>query len=69
MCGKQITLADYMGSGFVTLGELVGQKFDSYPNVARWIQTMKALPSWGKVHEAFDGWACSMQEQSFTTVK
>ncbi len=69
VCGKQITLADYMGSGFVTLGEVIGQKFDSYPNVDRWIQTMKSLPSWGKVHESFDGWACSMQQQSFTTVK
>lgn len=68
VCGRQITLADYMGAEFVTLGELIGQKFDNYPNVARWIQTMKSLPSWGKVHEAFDGWVHSMQGQSFTTV-
>ena len=68
MCGNLITLVDYMGSGFATLGEVIGQKFDRYPNVVRWIQAMKSLPSWGKVHEAFDGWASSMQGQNFTTV-
>ncbi len=68
VCGNQITLADYMGSGFVTLGELIGQKFDSYPNVARWIHTMKSLPNWGTVHEAFDGWASSLQGKDYTTV-
>jgi glutathione S-transferase len=68
VCGDQITLADYMGAEFVALGDLIGQKFDSYPNVDRWIRTMKSLPSWGKVHEAFDGWASSMRGQDFTTV-
>ncbi len=65
VCGDKITLADYLGSGFVTLGELIGQELDSYPNVARWIQTMKSLPSWGPVHEAFDAWAASLQGQPF----
>ena len=68
VCGGQITLADYLGSGFVSLGELIGQKFDQYPNVDRWMRTMKSLPNWGSVHEAFDGWAGSMQDQTFTCV-
>ena len=68
VCGDEITLADYLGAGYVTLGEIIGQKFDDYPNVARWLKTMKSLPSWAKVHEAHDGWAASMQEQNFVTI-
>lgn len=68
VCGDQITLADYLGAEFVALGDLIGQKFDRYPNVDRWIRTMKSLPSWGEVHAAFDGWASSLRGQDFTTV-
>jgi glutathione S-transferase len=24
-----------------------------WPNVSRWLKTMRALPNWGKVHEKF----------------
>lgn len=68
VCGNDITLADYMGAGYVCLGELIGQSFEAYPNVARWLGAMKALPSWGETHAACDGWAASMQGQKFTTV-
>lgn len=68
LCGDEITLADYMGAGYVCMGELIGQTFEGYPNVERWLGAMKALPSWGPTHAAFDGWAASMQGQTFTTV-
>lgn len=68
LCGDEITLADYMGAGYVCLGDLIGQSFGDYPNVERWLQAMKALPSWGRVHEAFDGWAAAVQGQDFVTV-
>lgn len=56
VCGGEITLADYLGSAFVTLGEPVGFDFSPYPNIRRWLGRMKALPSWGIAYAAFNGW-------------
>ena len=66
VCGDQISIADYLGSGYLTLGELIGIEFSEYPNVSRWLATMKSLPNWRPVHEAFDGWAASLEGQAFT---
>ncbi len=53
VCGNDITLADYLGVCFLTLGEVAHLKYDAYPNVTRWINTMKARPTWAKVNEGF----------------
>jgi glutathione S-transferase len=53
ICGNDITLADYLGVCFLTLGEVAHLKFNAYPNVTRWIDTMKARPTWAKVNEGF----------------
>jgi glutathione S-transferase len=53
LCGNDITLADYLGVCFLTLGEVTQLKYDAYPNVTRWINTMKARPTWAKVNEGF----------------
>src|SRR5882672_11665408 len=55
LCGNTLTIADYFGAGIVTLGEIIGVDFAPYPNVKRWLDTMKKLPSWGSVNEAFYG--------------
>ena len=38
LCGNEITIADYFGSGIVTLGEAIGVDFSPYPNVVRWLE-------------------------------
>ena len=53
VCGDNITLADYLGVCFVTLGEVAHLKYDAYPNVTRWLNTLKARPTWAKVNEGF----------------
>ncbi|HZM45050.1 MAG TPA: glutathione S-transferase family protein [Burkholderiales bacterium] len=53
ICGNDITLADYLGVCFLTVGEVVRLRFDEWPNVTRWIQGMKARPNWAKVNEGF----------------
>ncbi len=53
VCGNDITLADYLGICYVTLGEVAHLKYDAWPNVTRWINTMKARPTWAKVNEGF----------------
>ena len=53
VCGDRITLADYLGIGMLTLGEVTRFDYAHWKNVSRWIATMKARPHWGPVHEVF----------------
>lgn len=68
VCGNQLTIADYFGIGLLTLGEVVGCSFHSYPNVARWVGNMKKLKSWDKVNEALYGLRDAVAGQPFQTV-
>jgi glutathione S-transferase len=65
LCGERITIADYLGAGFVTLGEIIGMDFADYPNVKRWLGNMKKLKSWDKVNEVFYGFRDAVKSQSF----
>jgi glutathione S-transferase len=53
VCGNDITIADFFGVAMLTVGEVVRLDYSAYPNITRWIRTMKARPSWAKVNEAF----------------
>lgn len=64
VCGDQISLADYLGSAFVTLGEAVSYDLSPYPNIRRWLATMKALPSWDATYAGFYGMVTALQSQS-----
>jgi glutathione S-transferase len=68
LCGNEITIADYFGSGIVTLGEAIGVDFSPYPNVKRWLDNMKTLPNWPKVNEVFYGLVDSVKGQKFVTL-
>jgi len=68
LCGNQITIADYLGASFVTLGEIVKCDFTPYPNVQRWLGNMKKLKSWPKVNEVFDGFKASVKDQQFAAL-
>jgi len=68
LCGNEITIADYFASGIVTLGEAIGVDFSPYPNVKRWLDNMKKLPSWPKVNEAFNGLVAHVKGQKFVTL-
>jgi glutathione S-transferase len=69
LCGDQITIADYFGGPFVGLGEIVRANYSaSYPNVSRWLDRMKGLKNWARVHEVFYGFAASMKDKSFEAV-
>jgi glutathione S-transferase len=49
LCGNQITVADYFSVCLITLGELLRIDFTPYPNVQRWMVTMKLLESWPRM--------------------
>jgi glutathione S-transferase len=65
LCGDKPTLADYFGAPILTLGDVLRADYGKYPNLRRWLGNMKALPSWSKVNETFNGWAHSVKEQAF----
>jgi len=64
ICGNEITIADYFGSGIVSAGELVGYDLRPWANVSRWLNTMKALPTWDEVHAAFYGWRSAVEAKN-----
>ena len=68
LCGDQITIADYFGAALVTLGEVIRCDFSAYPNVQRWLNNVKKLPSWPKVNEVFYGLVNSVKGQPFLTL-
>jgi glutathione S-transferase len=65
VANNRISIADYFGVCLLTAGELVGCTFEGYPNIQRWIRSMKNLASWGKVNEELYGFAQSMAGKSF----
>lgn len=68
LCGDSITLADYMGAEMIALGGLIGCQYSAYPNVDRWLGSMRGLKPWAKVHEAIDGFAASIKGQAFVAI-
>jgi len=68
LCGDQITLADYLGAEMIAAGDVIRCDFSGYPNIGRWLNNMKALKSWPKVHEAIAGFAASVKDQPFVTI-
>lgn len=63
ICGNEITIADYFGSGIVSAGELVAYDLRAFANVTRWMNTMKSLPTWDEVHAGFYGWRSAVEAQ------
>jgi glutathione S-transferase len=61
VCGDEVTLADYLGSAYVTLGELVDYDFSPYPNIGRWLAAMKARPCWAVANTGFEGWRAAIR--------
>jgi glutathione S-transferase len=68
LCGNEITIADYLGATYVSLGELVRCNFSAYPNITRWLNAMKARPNWAKVNKPFYDLAGSVKEMPFVAV-
>jgi glutathione S-transferase len=68
LCGDDITIADYLGAGMVSLSELIGCNIAAYPNLSRWYNAMKARPNWAKANEVFYGYAGSLKGKAFETV-
>lgn len=68
LTGDQLTIADYLGACLITLGEVPRCDFSKYPNVKRWIDNVKKLPSWPSINEALYGYAAHVKDQQFVTI-
>lgn len=62
VCGEDISLADYFGAVNVAMGHLIDFDFSPWPNIAAWLERMKARPSWDEVHAGFYGLAAMMRD-------
>jgi glutathione S-transferase len=63
LCGDKLSIADFYAAPFVGLAELTGSDLATYPNVQRWLASMKALKSWKAVNEVIDGFGASLKAQ------
>ena len=54
LVGNELTIADYFGVGLFSLADLLRCDLSPWPNVQRWLKTMRTLPGWNKVHEDFN---------------
>jgi len=69
ICGDQITIADYLGSAIMSIGELIHCDLKKYPNVQRWIDNVKKQPNYEKVNSAaFNGFRDSTKGGTWATV-
>jgi glutathione S-transferase len=68
LVGNSITIADYFGICMLTLGEITRCDWSKYPNVKRWVDTMKQLPSWNPINEALYGYAGYVKDQPFVAI-
>ena len=68
VANNTVSIADYLGAGFMSAGELIGCTYEDYPNVRRWLGNMKKLKSWDAVHQVMYGFAGSLKEREFERV-
>jgi glutathione S-transferase len=60
LCGSDISIADYLGSSYVAITELVGLDLTPYSNVRRWMSAMQARPGWREVHGEWNAFCDSV---------
>jgi len=61
VCGEAISLADYLGASFVTLGEIADFDLSPYPNIEGWLGRMRALPHWDATYATFHRLAAAVR--------
>ena len=62
VCGSAMSIADIFCAEYVYVGEVVGSDFSAYPNVKAWLGRMKALKSWGPIHQVIDGFGGTLNK-------
>lgn len=68
LTGNDLTIADLFGAGLLTCGHPIRNEFSAYPNIQAWLKRIEALPNWGKINEAMNGFREALKDQQFETV-
>lgn len=68
VCGNEITLADYFGSGILSLGETIGCTLETYPNVRKWYDRMQSRPNWQATNGAVYQWAAAIKGPAYVHI-
>ena len=68
LCGETMTIADYLASGIISLGEVIGCTFSAYPNVRAWYDRIKALPNWQSANAGVYEWSKFTQGADYLRV-
>ncbi|MGH7112666.1 MAG: glutathione S-transferase family protein [Stellaceae bacterium] len=68
LCGEEITLADYLASGILSLGDVIGCTFAAYPNVMRWDARMRTRPNWQAANGGVAAWADFARGPAYVTI-
>lgn len=63
VCGDEISIADYLGAAFVTMGETINYDFTRYPNVIAWIARMKDRAGWEPAYATCNGFLSAMRAE------
>jgi glutathione S-transferase len=68
LASDTMTIADYFAAVIVATGDLIRCDYSKFPNVNKWLGTMRKLSTWNQVHEVASGFAGSMKDKSFETL-
>jgi glutathione S-transferase len=68
LCGDSLSIADYLASGILSLGELTGCNFSAWSNVQRWYDRMQTLPNWQSANAPLYTWASFTKGQDYVRV-
>ena len=61
VCGDEISIADYLGAAFVTLGETISYDLRRYPNVTAWVARMKSRAGWEPAYATCNGFLSALR--------
>jgi glutathione S-transferase len=50
-------------------GDLIGVDYGKYPAVKRWVDSMQSLPKWKEVNQVHDGFAASLKDKPFVSIR
>lgn len=67
LCGDELTLADYFGAPIVAQLDLIRANLAPFENVCRWMQEMRGLGAWDKVHAMHQQYAASLADRGFVS--
>jgi glutathione S-transferase len=64
VAGDELSIADYSGLSFVTVAEYTDFDFTPYPNVAAWIERLKARPGYQAAYAGFRGFMMAARAEA-----